>query len=42
MLIVIIAYSVIKVDILLSKKQVDIISAINEEYFDENLTFSAK
>ena len=42
MLVVLIAYSAIKVDILLSKKQVDIISAINEEYFDENLTFSSK
>ena len=41
MLILLIIYTILKVDVLLNKKQVDIISANNEEHFDENNTFSS-
>ena len=41
MLILLIIYTTLKVDVLLNKKQVDIISANNEEHFDEDKTFSS-
>ena len=41
MLIILVIYTMLKVDVLISKNQVDIISAINEDHFDENLTFSS-
>ena len=41
MLIILIIYCTLKVDVLLNKKQVDIISANNEEHFDEDNIFSS-
>ena len=41
MLIILVIYMMLKVDVLISKNQVDIISAINEDHFDENLSFSS-
>ena len=40
LLIVLIIYSVMKVNTLLSKQQVDVISAVNEEFYDEKLNFT--
>ena len=42
LLVVLIIYSVMKVNTLLSKQQVDVIAAINEEFYDEKLNFTEK
>ena len=39
---VIIVYALYKADVLASKKQVDIVSAVSEGHFDESKTFGAK
>ena len=40
LLIVLIIYGVMKANTLINKQQVDVISAISEEYFDEKLNFT--
>ena len=40
--VVIIAYTCYKVDVLVGKKSVDILSAVNENYYDDSYIFGAK
>ena len=42
LLFVLIIYGGMKFNTLIQKQQVDIITAINEEYFDDNLNFTEK
>ena len=42
LLFVIIAYTYYKVDVLVAKKSVDILSAVNEDFYDDNYIFGAK
>ena len=42
LLVITITYSILKVDVLLGKKDVDILSALNEDFLDEETTFGAR
>ena len=39
---VLIAYSYYKVDVMVGKMNIDIISAVNENYYDDSYIFGAK